>query len=232
MFIQLNLSDPSLTSFYYPIILFLITILILLQFIIFFLKHRKDDFQQEGASENNTLLLGCSYSNTFILRKNNLKFSYLCGYILTRAGMWSKAPYLYTLYSTYHGFQVQEIGVLYVIDAVSAFIAGPITGGLADKFGRKLFCQLYNLLVILNIFLRMTGNIPLAYVAQILTGIGGGLINTTFESWLVAEAHKDFGHYEVEKERFLKKLFKTQVILDAVMSIVISAICAIVYVYL
>ena len=123
-----------------------------------------------------------------------------------------------------------EIGVLYIIDGISALIAGPITGSLADKFGRRLFCQFYNFLVIANLLLRMTGSKPIAYLAQVLTGIGGGLIMTTFESWVVFEANKDFDQRIVEKERFLKKLFKTQTILDAIMSIVISAFCAITYV--
>jgi MFS family permease len=225
--IQLSLSDPAHSSYYYPIILFLIVVLLLLNFISNFLKASNTD---PDASLNNTLQHGMSYSMTFIKKKNNLKYRYLTGYILTRAAMWSKAPYMYTLYSQCHGFTVSEIGVLYIIDAVAAFIAGPITGELADKYGRRLFCQGYNLLVILNLLLRMTCNRPLAYVAQILTGIGGGLINTAFESWIVFEARKDFGTFEVERDRFLKKLFKTQTVLDAIMSILISAICAFSYV--
>jgi predicted MFS family arabinose efflux permease len=225
--IQFNSSDPGQTAYYYPLILSLLLILCLIEFLIYALKYKYED---ANSSFNNTLQQGVSYSATFIKRKNTLKFRYLTGYILTRAAMWSKAPYLYTLYSTVHGFTMQQIGVLYIIDAVSAFIAGPITGGLADKYGRRFFCQVYNFLVIANLILRMTGNQPLAYLAQILTGIGGGLIMTTFESWVVFEANKEFDLRIIEKERFLKKLFKTQTILDAIMSILISALCAIAYV--
>ncbi len=225
--IELNSSDPSQTAYYYPIIVLLVVILTVLEFVIYILKFKLEDI---NSSFNNTLQQGISYSMTFIKRKNTLKFRYLTGYILTRAAMWSKAPYLYTLYSTVHGFTMSEIGVLYIIDAVSAFVAGPITGNLADKYGRRLFCQFYNLLVIANLLMRMTGNQPLAYAAQVLTGIGGGLIMTTFESWVVFEANKEFETRVIEKERFLKKLFKTQTILDAIMSIVISAVCAIIYV--
>jgi MFS family permease len=225
--IELNFSNPSQTSYYYPIMVCLIIILMILEFVIWALKNKYSDV---NSSFNNTLQQGISYSQTFIIRKNTLKVRYLTAYILTRAAMWSKAPYLYTLYSQVHGFTMSEIGFLYIIDAVSAFIAGPITGNLADKYGRRLFCQLYNLLVIFNTFMRMTGNKPLAYLAQVLTGISGGLIMTTFEAWVVAEANKEFEHRIVEKERFLKKLFKTQTILDAMMSIVLSSACAIIYV--
>jgi MFS family permease len=225
--IPLNFSDPAYPSYYYPIILGLIVMLVILNFVTNYLKEFDTD---PNSSMNNTLQQGVSYSATFIANKNSLKVRYLIGYILTRAAMWSKAPYLYTLYSTIHGFNISEIGVLYIIDAVSAVLAGPITGGLADKYGRRLFCQFYNGLVILNLLLRMTGNKPLAYIAQVLTGIGGGLINTAFESWIVFEANKEFHGREIERDRFLKKLFKTQTILDAVMSIVISALGAIAYV--
>ena len=227
MFTQINISDPSYTSFYIPIILSLIIILVFLELIIHILKSRQEFLNR---STDNTLQQGLIYSHTFIIRKNTLKFRYLIGYVLTRASISSKSPYLYTLYSTFHKFDISEIGVLYIIDAISAFIAGPITGNLADKYGRKLFCQLYNLLVIINTLLRLSGNRPLAYLAQVLTGISGGLIMTVFESWIVSESNKEFGERTSEKERFLKKLFKTQNILDAIMSVLISSICAISYV--
>jgi MFS family permease len=225
--IEINFSDPGQISYYYPVILILGIILLFFNFITYFLKKHTEDM---NLSMNNTLQANMSYSMTFIKNKNSLKARYLLGYVLTRAAMWTKAPYLYTLYSTIHGFSMSEIGVLYIIDAVAALIAGPITGSLADKYGRKLFSQLYNLLVIINLLMRMTGDKTTAYFAQVLTGIGGGLINTVFESWVVYEANKEFLGRDIEKERFLKKLFKTQNILDAVMSIILSAICAIAYV--
>jgi predicted MFS family arabinose efflux permease len=223
-----NFNDPSQISYYYFTILLLIAILILLNFVIYYLKNKST--ADINSSINNTLQFGMSYSLTFIDKKNDLKFRYLLGYVLTRAAMWTKAPYLYTLFQTVHGFTMSEIGVLYMIDAIAAFVAGPITGSLADKYGRRLFCQLYNLLVVVNLLMRMTGDKPMAYVAQVLTGIGGGLISTVFESWLVFEANKEFRNREIEKVRFLKKIFRTQNVLDAVMSIFLSAICALVYV--
>jgi len=74
--------------------------------------------------------------------------------------------------------------------------------------------------------LRITGNIPLAYVSQILTGFGAGLISTTFEAWINYEAEKDL---KQGKRVFLEKLFKTQTILDSVMSLVISGFGAVLY---
>lgn len=221
----INFTDPSQNSYYYPILTGIIFILVVIELLIVLLKN-KDDL---NTSMNNTCLSNVSYSMTFIKNKNALKFRYLFAYILTRAAMWSKAPYLYTLYSTVHQFSMSEIGILYLIDAVAAFIFGPITGQFADKYGRRLFCHVYNFSIVLNLLLRMAGTKPLAYLSQIITGIGAGLINTTFEAWVVYEAGKDFGTYTIERDRFLKKLFRTANILDAIMSILISAICAIIY---
>jgi len=123
-----------------------------------------------------------------------------------------------------------EIGVLYAIDAVSALISGPLFGNWADKYGRKKFSGLYCVLVIINLTLRLTGVKWIAYLAQILTGMGAGLISTTYESWLNYEAKKEFKNNVVEKDKFLKKIFKTQMFIDATLSILVSGFSAVFYV--
>ena len=145
--------------------------------------------------------------------------------------MWAKAPYLYTLFMTVHKFTFAEIGILYLVDAIAALIFGPITGQLADKYGRKLFCHCYNFSIILNLLLRMEGSRLLAYIAQIVTGFGAGLICTTFEAWVVSESEKEFGGFRLEAERFRKRLFKSSNVYDAACSIVTSIICAFIYSY-
>jgi MFS family permease len=106
--------------------------------------------------------------------------------------VWSKSSYLFALFNNYHGYSVEEIGYLYVIDAVSALISGPLTGNLADIYGRRLFCQLYTVLLAANLIMRLSGWRVLVYSAQVLTGICSGLIMTAFESWLNYESKKDF----------------------------------------
>ena len=224
---KINTTDPSQNSYYYPILLLIFIILILIELLILAIKNHID--LNIEKNNNNTLFSNVSYSMTFIKNKNSLKIRYLVCYIFARAAMWAKAPYLYTLFATVHKFTMGEISNLYLIDAVAAFIFGPITGQLADIYGRRFFCHIYNLSIILNLLLRMAGTKPLAYLSQIITGLGAGLINTTFEAWVVAEAQKDFGAYELERDRFLKKLFRTANIIDATMSILISGICAIIY---
>jgi hypothetical protein len=77
----------------------------------------------------------------------------------------------------------------------------------------------------------MQGSRALAYLAQVVTGFGAGLISTTFEAWVVSESNKEFGGYKKEAERFRKRLFKNSNVYDAVISIVTSIICAFIYSY-
>ena len=105
--------------------------------------------------------------------------------------MWAKTPYLYTFFMTVHKFSMAEIGILYLVEAVSSLIFGPITGQLADNYGRRKFCLFYNFSIIINLLLIMEGSIPYAYLAQIISGFGGGLLYTTFEAWVVYESERE-----------------------------------------
>lgn len=217
--------DPSNYLYYVPVIIAIMSVSGVFQLIIMYLQDSNTD---QNLSLNYSLEVG-EYSYTMIQKKNNLKFRYIFAYLLTRASVWSKSPYIWSMYLFYHKFTIPEIGILYVIDAVSALIFGPITGNLADMFGRKRFCQFYNITTILNLALRLTGDQKLAYLAQVLTGVGAGLITTSFESWVVSESIKEFKTLEMEREKFLKKLFKTVNMYDAGISIVCSVLAALVY---
>ena len=212
-------DDPSQPAFYFPIIIGYLSFMALLYFITSFLKNRfsQPELARFSSSYNQeTLDPTKSYNETIIEKKNSLKARYIIAFVLTRASIWAKSPYLYTLFTKIHGFTMSEIGVLYIIDGVSALIFGPILGNLADIFGRKIFCLLYCVTTAVNLAIRLTGNIPMAYFAQILTGLGVGLINSTFESWVNCAARETFNgasNHPDENfkamERFLKKLFKT-----------------------
>ena len=132
---------------------------------------------------------------------------------------------------TVHKFSMAEIGILYLVDTVASLIFGPITGQLADKYGRRKFCNIYNWSIILNLLLRMQGSRLMAYLAQIVRGLGARLICTTFEAWAEYESDKEFKGYHTEAERFRKKLFKTANILDASISIITSIVFTFIYSY-
>ena len=228
--LELNFTDPSKNSYYMPVLIGIATILLIIQLIIWILKELRRD-PSLNESMDKTLGENIFYENRTMLvtRKNSLKAIYLIAFVLTRSAMWAKAPYLYTLFMTVHKFSMAEIGILYLVDAVAALILGPITGQLADIYGRKLFCHCYNWSIIVNLLLRMQGSRAMAYLAQVVTGFGAGLICTTFEAWVVYESDKEFKDLPEEAERFRKRLFKNSNIYDAAISIITSGICAIIY---
>lgn len=161
--LELSSTDPLHPSYYYSTILCLILVFFTIHIFIYIYKSRSQTYRKRTLSQS--LDDGIEYEDDLVHKKNWLKVKYLLAYILARATVWAKAPYLYTLYNKYHGFTVSEIGVLYVIDAVSGLVSGPIFGNFADKYGRKLFCMNYCLFVTTNLGLRLTGSRPLAYVA-------------------------------------------------------------------
>lgn len=220
-------KNPLEVSYYLPIMVCFVIILSLIQLA---LTYFKSNIKDQDLADDKTLFENVSYSFTLPVRKDSLWFRYMTGYITARASMWAKSPYMYLLYSTLHGFTVGEIGVLYAIDAFSALIFGPIIGSLADVYGRKKFAILYNCLVITNLGLRITGIRELAYVAQMITGMGASILNTSYESWIVYESNKEFKDHIDEKDKFLKKLFKSQSIIDSTSSIAVSALCALLFV--
>ena len=128
-------------------------------------------------------------------------------YLLSRASMWAKSPYMYLLYSTYHNFSTREIGILYLIDAACNVFSGPLMGFLADTFGRKLVSSFYPLNTITNLCLRMTGDRRMAYLAQFVTGIFGSTISTAFESWLNYEMTSLYGDDTKYIKHFRKRIF-------------------------
>ena len=247
MLLENNNNDPSKANFYYLLLIYSSIILIITYVTSLSLKYFKYK-NTENKSTNSSILersdsleilndyrkiyqtddLNFDKMSELEKKSHSLKYRYLIAYLCTRSSIWAKAPYMYLLFNKYHGFTISEIGVLYIIDGISALVFGPITGDLADKYGRRLFCILYCLCGILSQTLRVTGNIPLAYFSQIITGFAAGLISTTFESWINFEAEKDLNK---GKKIFLEKLFKTQTIFDSINSLIISSLGALLFTY-
>jgi len=243
MFPQFTSTDPSKPEFYY-IFIFISTIFLLINYVIsylilncnFWANRRKSISLERGSLSDGEIIN--NYSDIYGTHMDmetiksiekklfSLRWRYLIAYLCTKASIWSKAPYMFLLFNKLHGMDITQIGVLYIIDGITALIFGPIMGDLCDKYGRKFFCILYCFLGVSSQSLRITGIIPLAYFSQILTGISGGLINTTFESWINFEAEKDLNK---GKKFFLEKLFKTQTILDSINSLVVTAIGAFIF---
>ncbi len=229
-------DNPSKLEYFLTPILILTTILLFIIYINHFLsKNKRERLRHRFDSEQiflSLLLIEQQKTINYRLEKKRkeraLKFRYLSVFLLTRSSTWSKSPFMFTLFSKYHGMNISEIGVLYVIDAFSSLIFGPLTGNWADKYGRKLFCICYCLSIVISMSLRSIKYIPFVYLAQIITGFGAGLIFTTYESWINFEAEK---HLKQSKQRFLEKLFKNQTLLDTITSLIVGSISATLYSY-
>src|SRR5690242_17640857 len=112
---ELTSDDPLHPAYFYSTIITLLALLGVLNITIYFLRlytvHSRKRAMSSSLDDDK------QYDPNFVDRKDSLKWRYLVAYVLTRASIWSKSPYLYTMYNKYHGFSLPEIGVLYVIDA-------------------------------------------------------------------------------------------------------------------
>ncbi|CAN7120447.1 unnamed protein product, partial [Brassica rapa subsp. narinosa] len=105
------------------------------------------------------------------------------------AGDWLQGPYVYYLYSTY-GFGKRDIGQLFIAGFGSSMLFGTIVGSLADKHGRKRACVTYCIVYILSCITKHSPQYRVLMVGRILGGIATSLLNSAFESWLIAEHNK------------------------------------------
>ena len=94
--LSLNLSDPSKNSFYFPILIAFTTILFILKLIINLLKNCKSEPNLDiNDSLDKTLEVNIRYSTVLGRRIKSLQLRYLIAYLITRAAIWAKTPYLY-----------------------------------------------------------------------------------------------------------------------------------------
>jgi hypothetical protein len=213
-----NTTEVDKPDYYYPIIFTLILLLLFLNYVKSKLKSYNETKAINGLQINKE-----EFEDDNI--KKSLKRRYLICYLLARACMWARAPYLYLLFHKLHGFTYEQMGVLFLIDKTSALVISPIIGNCSDKFGRRLFSFLYGIIVVIHICLRLSVNIPCAYLSQVLAGTGATILNTTFESWINKESRKIIKKNS-ERQIFLESVFNLQTSYDAMSSFLISIISA------
>lgn len=189
-------------------------------------KFNKSDLTKNKVEINEFFI---EQREEFAEKGHKLKMKYMAAYLLAKAAMWAKAPYMFILFSNYHQFTVSEIGILYLIDASVSLLSGPFVGMLADNSGRKFVSLFYPLNTIVNLSLRMTGSRSLAYMSQVVTGMGGGILSTAFESWLNYEMHKLYKDNEQYIKNYKKMIFSDIMFYDALLSMLVTTIGTILY---
>ncbi|CAN7059967.1 unnamed protein product [Brassica oleracea var. botrytis] len=131
---------------------------------------------------------------------NSFKNSYVLVFSVMMAGDWLQGPYVYYLYSTY-GFGKRDIGQLFIAGFGSSMLFGTIVGSLAHKQGELILsvCVLdsgverghvYILYSLHSCITKHSPQYTVLMVGRILGGIATSLLNSAFESWLIAEHNK------------------------------------------
>ena len=115
---------------------------------------------------------------------------YLSVLVLVEFADWLQGSYHYAWYKSV-GFNLNSIGLLYVVGFSSSAVFGTIVGSLADKFGRKRGCQLFCILYGLSCYTKQYPTFEFAVAGRVLGGISTSLLFSVFESWMVT-AHNSF----------------------------------------
>lgn len=114
---------------------------------------------------------------------------YLTVFFMASLADWLQGPYLYRLYEEY-GYLQEQIAALYIAGYVSAMVAGPLMGHLADIKGRKkmsvVFCMVYAAACVC----KLSSTFLALLLGRILSGVATALLTSTFEAWMVFEHNK------------------------------------------
>ncbi|KAF5837658.1 hypothetical protein DUNSADRAFT_4091 [Dunaliella salina] len=111
---------------------------------------------------------------------------YVIIYSLMMLGDWLQGPYVFALYQ-YYGYEVKDIGRLFIAGFGSSMVFGTIVGSLADKHGRKKASLLYVVSYVLSCATKHSPDYWVLIVGRILGGISTSLLFSAFESWVVGD---------------------------------------------
>nr|GAT52926.1 predicted protein [Mycena chlorophos] len=156
-------------------------------------KRRKRDTQEETreleehAENGSNGIKTASGVGTNALA--SLSKTYLAVYALVMGADWLQGPYIYSLYHEQYQLPEQMVAVLFVAGFVSAGLAAPLVGGLADQHGRKRLCLIFCGLYISACICILSPTLPILLVGRVLGGTATSILFSAFESWLVSAAH-------------------------------------------
>ena len=129
--------------------------------------------------------------------------NYLVVYTLAYFADWLKGPYVYALYESYK-LSEHDIALLFIAGFGASGISGPFIGALADRFGRKKCTMAYFVIYIASALCKPFADFHVLLLGRILGGIGTSLLTTTFESWMVAEHHRQKFPQDLLDDTFAK----------------------------
>ena len=117
-----------------------------------------------------------------------LRNTYIPIYALATFGDWIQGGYLYALYAEY-GYSMYQIALIFVVGYGSAATLGTYVGALGDVGGHKRNCVAYGILYACSCLMCNSASFVVLSLGRLLGGVAYSILYTSFESWLIAEAH-------------------------------------------
>eukprot|EP01061_Rhynchopus_euleeides_P002052 TRINITY_DN11563_c0_g1_i1.p1 TRINITY_DN11563_c0_g1~~TRINITY_DN11563_c0_g1_i1.p1 ORF type:complete len:458 (+),score=180.60 TRINITY_DN11563_c0_g1_i1:176-1549(+) len=119
----------------------------------------------------------------------NFQSQFVVVFLIMMMADWLQGPTVYKLYEHY-GFTRQENAVLFVAGFGSSMVFGAFAGTLADKYGRKLCCQVYGVTYGLCCVTKHFNDFRVLMLGRILGGFSTSILWSAFESWMISEHNK------------------------------------------
>ncbi len=97
---------------------------------------------------------------------------------------------MYSLYKNTHRLPDATIAALFATGFLCAGVSGTFVGILTDRFGRKKACQAYCVTYIISNLSILSGPVWVLMVGRAMGGVSTTILFTAFETWMVAEYHR------------------------------------------
>jgi len=114
--------------------------------------------------------------------------NYLLVFLIMMCADWLQGPYVYALY-THYGYDIQMIGVLFIVGFGTAAVFGTFIGSAADRYGRKNVCLLFGVIYGISCVVKHWGDFHMLFIGRVLAGISTSILFSAFESWMVSQHH-------------------------------------------
>ncbi|UNI24055.1 hypothetical protein JDV02_009834 [Purpureocillium takamizusanense] len=123
-------------------------------------------------------------------RAGSLQARFLVVYAFAVAADWLQGPHIYAIYKYEKHLPEESVALLYAAGFVSGAASAPMVGQLADRFGRRLACQIYCFAACTSCSLILRDSLSLLLLGRVFGGISTTLLFSVFEAWMIAEFHR------------------------------------------
>lgn len=118
---------------------------------------------------------------------------------------------MYSVYKNSYRLPEPVIASLFATGFSCAGISATFVGYIVDRCGRRLMCQCYCAIYSLSCLTVLSSDGWLLFVGRALGGISTTLLYTAFETWMIAEYHRQgFGH----SDSALSSIYSSMAILN------------------